>query len=411
MFPQPAPFLTLPTFSKGKVRDISLTDFKGSYLIVFFFPSDFENDEDLVSLHENLKLIKKHACDVIACSTDSTMMHSKWVQQLNNEGKNDSFTIPLMSDKIGSLSKSFAVFDEEEGICQRSILLVDEKSVCREMIISSLSMSEIIPNIVETLKSFKNLKLEDIPADNSGMFDRFWRTTLKMADTPRRRMQRSTSRAKSPDTKRSRSKSLQMKPEPENGPCDKFSENIISSLKCVMSSLYGEAELPPLTAGEIKLQFGKVSGLWKLVKGGNAELMQSSSEVKLSFPLLLRGVACAYDFGGRRLKGEINCNYEKIIFQISVSQKIASECFTNSVIVENVKLDDVKGVRMNVSGFGPLNWIAAKSVTNIIQENVLQAVEDQLRAGLHIALNNSSFYFQMNQEESYKLCPAGILVC
>ena len=36
------------------------------------------------------------------------------------------------------------------------------------MIISSLSMSEIIPNIVETLKSFKNLKLEDIPADNSG---------------------------------------------------------------------------------------------------------------------------------------------------------------------------------------------------------------------------------------------------
>merc|ERR1711872_450233 len=148
----------------------------------------------------------------------------------------------------------------------------------------------------------------------------------------------------------------------------------MGSLKCVMSSLYGEAELPPLTAGEIKLQFGKVSGLWKLVKGGNAELMQSSSEVKLSFPLLLRGVACAYDFGGRRLKGEINCNYEKIIFQISVSQKIASECFTN-----------------------------------IIQENVLQVVEDQLRAGLHIALNNSSFYFQMNQEESYKLCPAGIL--
>ena len=84
-------------------RDISLTDFKGSYLIVFFFPSDFENDEDLISLHENLKLIKKHSCDVIACSTDSTMMHSKWVQQLNNEGKNDSFTIPLMSDKIGSL--------------------------------------------------------------------------------------------------------------------------------------------------------------------------------------------------------------------------------------------------------------------------------------------------------------------
>ena len=29
-------------------------------------------------------------------------------------------------------------------------------------------------------------------------------------------------------------------------------------------------------------------------------------------------------------------------------------------------------VRMNVTGFGPLNWIAGKSVTNVIQENVLQ---------------------------------------
>ena len=28
--------------------------------------------------------------------------------------------------------------------------------------------------------------------------------------------------------------------------------------------------------------------------------------------------------------------------------------------------------RMNVSGFGPLNWIAGKSVTNVIQETVLQ---------------------------------------
>ena len=28
--------------------------------------------------------------------------------------------------------------------------------------------------------------------------------------------------------------------------------------------------------------------------------------------------------------------------------------------------------RMNVSGFGPLNWVAGKSVTNVIQETVLQ---------------------------------------
>lgn len=44
--------------------------------------------------------------------------------------------------------------------------------------------------------------------------------------------------------------------------------------------------------------------------------------------------------------------------------------------VQKTKLALVKWIdeifRMNVSGFGPLNWVAGKSVTNVIQETVLQ---------------------------------------
>ena len=39
-------------------------------------------------------------------------------------------------------------------------------------------------------------------------------------------------------------------------------------------------------------------------------------------------------------------------------------------------IDDI--FRMNVSGFGPLNWVAGKSVTNVIQETVLQVRTFQL---------------------------------
>ena len=34
-----------------------------------------------------------------------------------------------------------------------------------------------------------------------------------------------------------------------------------------MSSLYSEAELPGLSAGEIRLKGGRVSGLWKVSRG------------------------------------------------------------------------------------------------------------------------------------------------
>ena len=41
-----------------------------------------------------------------------------------------------------------------------------------------------------------------------------------------------------------------------------------------MSSLYSEAELPGLSAGEIRLKGGRVSGLWK-VSRGEADTVQS----------------------------------------------------------------------------------------------------------------------------------------
>ena len=98
-----------------------MTDFKGSFLVIFFYSSDFENSEDLRKLNENVKKLKKH-CDVLGCSTDSTMLHSEWIQSFPGE-----FQIPLMSDRNGALSKKFELFNEEEGINLNSFLLVDDK--------------------------------------------------------------------------------------------------------------------------------------------------------------------------------------------------------------------------------------------------------------------------------------------
>lgn len=63
-------------------RDISLTDYKGNYLVIFFFGSDYENEDELMVLNNNIKEFKKISCDVVACSTDSTMVHSKWIKSM-----------------------------------------------------------------------------------------------------------------------------------------------------------------------------------------------------------------------------------------------------------------------------------------------------------------------------------------
>ena len=105
---------------------------------------------------------------------------------------------------------------------------------------------------------------------------------------------RSSSRAKSPgadkSAARSRSAAAKGKSRERSVPgaaagsqADEFAENIVKSLKVArvghitsasvphpqvcMSSLYSEAELPGLSAGEIRLKGGRVSGLWKVSRG------------------------------------------------------------------------------------------------------------------------------------------------
>ena len=56
-------------------------------------------------INKNVKLLKKHSCDILACSTDSTMLNSKWIQSLkeDNDKKSEEFILSLMSDRTGQL--------------------------------------------------------------------------------------------------------------------------------------------------------------------------------------------------------------------------------------------------------------------------------------------------------------------
>ena len=75
----------------------------------------------------------------------------------------------------------------------------------------------------------------------------------------------------------------------------------------------------------------------------------------------------------------MNCNYDRVVYRMKVRQRISSECSSKMELVE-LTLKDVKGVRMNVTGFGLLNWIAGKTVSNLIQETVLQVTLTRLRS-------------------------------
>merc|ERR1711971_383542 len=76
----------------------------------------------------------------------------------------------------------------------------------------------------------------------------------------------------------------------------------------------------------------------------------------------------------------------------------------------DLQLENVEGGKMEVHGFGPLNWLAGRKVSDLVQETLLQEVEQELRQGLEEQLEQLAIYFQAVEKESPGLVPIGLLV-
>jgi len=435
--PGPCPFLTRPTLVNGKVRDLSLTDFKGKFLFVLFYQEDFKCVEDVKALSKNQKVFKQSDCEVLACSTESSLVHLSWVKTAKEDGGfGGSLDIPLMSDRLGDLTRKLEIYDEEEGICLRSVLIVDDKGIMRHIATSSLPIEDLLKSSLETVRTLKGVKLEKIDnfkVKEKGFLDKIWRKNLRIPDSPKSSLKRSLS-----STSKSRARTDERSREEENNKkrsrsssqskiksaasvfplaqsfgeekADEFADTIIKSLKSALKDkFHNEIELPEYCAGEVTLDDGRVSGVWKVSRGGAASLGSRTDVLILTFPLLIRGMLACYSFKGRRVKGELACAYDRVVFNVKISQRVRSEAGNCPQLVE-LSLKSVDGVRMDVHGFGPLNWIAGKKVTDLVQETVLQEVEDELKFSLEYQLANLAFYFQIRESVSPNLTPVGIIV-
>merc|ERR1712106_591842 len=100
-------------------------------------------------------------------------------------------------------------------------------------------------------------------------------------------------------------------------------------------------------------------------------------------------------FKGRRVQGELTCVYDRIEFSLKLSQKMRVEVGASRPELVLIQLQKVEGVRMDVTGFGPLNWIAGKKVSDLVQETVLQEIEDEMKYQIEKLLQNLGFYFQV----------------
>lgn len=120
------PNILIDIYHKDDIKKINLSDYKGKWLVLFFYPADFTficptELEEMADLYTKFKEIDS---EVLSISTDTAFVHKAWH---DNSPAISKVEFPMGSDPTGSLCKALGTYIEEEGLSLRGSFIVDPK--------------------------------------------------------------------------------------------------------------------------------------------------------------------------------------------------------------------------------------------------------------------------------------------
>lgn len=157
MIGQPAPqFTATAVVDGGDFKEINLNDYKGKWLVLFFYPLDFTFvcPTELTQFKDNLGAFSEEGAEVVGVSVDSVHSHKRWLKDdLGDLG------YPLIGDMTKRLSRDYGVLMEESGIATRGTFIIDPEGTIQYMGIHNLNVGRDAGEILRVLSGLKSGEL------------------------------------------------------------------------------------------------------------------------------------------------------------------------------------------------------------------------------------------------------------
>ncbi len=150
---QPAPDFTQPAYVAGKdFTEVSLKDYKGKWVILFFYPRDFTFvcPTEIRGFAKAEAEFAKADTVILAASTDSVHSHKAWFERDLAEVK-----FPVLADTTHSLARDYEVLNENDGTAERGTFIIDPEGDLRYVVLSDGNVGR---SVEETLRVVKALQ-------------------------------------------------------------------------------------------------------------------------------------------------------------------------------------------------------------------------------------------------------------
>ncbi|WP_211248438.1 peroxiredoxin [Desulfobulbus elongatus] len=143
--------------------DFKLSDYRGKYVILFFYPLDFTFvcPSEILAFDKALSAFKAKNCEIIGVSIDSQFSHWAWKNTPVNQGGIGNIQFPLVADLDKNISRQYGVL-LDEGIALRGTFLIDRDGIVRHAVVNDLPLGR---NTDEALRMVDALQFHEEHGD------------------------------------------------------------------------------------------------------------------------------------------------------------------------------------------------------------------------------------------------------
>jgi len=140
----------------GSIDDFKLSDLRGKYVVLFFYPLDFTFvcPTEIIAHDKRLDEFKKRKVEVVAVSIDSPFSHHAWRNTPVNKGGIGAVKFPMVADVNHEITRAYGV-EHPDSIALRASFLIDKEGNVRHQVVNDLPLGRNVDEMLRVVDALQ----------------------------------------------------------------------------------------------------------------------------------------------------------------------------------------------------------------------------------------------------------------
>ncbi len=139
------------------VSDFKLSDLKGKYVVLFFWPLDFTFvcPSEIIAHNHRVNQLRERGVEVVGVSIDSQFTHFAWRNTAIENGGIGAVEFPMVADVKHEICRAYGIEHPQAGVALRASFLIDKEGVVQHQVVNNLPLGRNIDEMIRTIDALQ----------------------------------------------------------------------------------------------------------------------------------------------------------------------------------------------------------------------------------------------------------------